>query len=331
MANFFQERLNPEWYHGHGKSAPFFEGWYYKLVNKAEDKVFAFIPGVFIHKETRETHAFIQVLDGIKGKATYHRFGVFSAKKDAFDVTIGGVHSTNYFNRDSFTLKVDDADGRLSGKVQFTNMSPFPVTLTSVGIMGWYGWLPFMECNHGVVSMDHEIHGKLNIYGDMVDFTGGRGYIEKDWGTNFPSGYVWMQSNHFEGVNASWMGSIAMIPNIGRTFAGFTCAFLLNEKIYRFATYNKTQVTKLSVDNQHVYWHMTNPDYTIEITAERAEGGLLAGPTRESMHMRVDETMKAKLHIKLFAVDGLRKRLIFEGTGRNAGLEVQGDISKLLR
>ncbi|MCK7537696.1 MAG: tocopherol cyclase family protein [Marinilabiliales bacterium] len=32
----------------------------------------------------------------------------------------------------------------------------------------------------------------------MADFSGGRGYIEKDWGHSFPSAYVWMQSNHFQ-------------------------------------------------------------------------------------------------------------------------------------
>ena len=32
MANYVQRVLHPEWYHGHDKKAPFFEGWYYKCV-----------------------------------------------------------------------------------------------------------------------------------------------------------------------------------------------------------------------------------------------------------------------------------------------------------
>ena len=63
--------------------------------------------------------------------------------------------------------------------------------------MGPFSFVPFMECYHGIISMDHSIIGELSIKGKKVDFTSGRGYIEKDWGHSFPIGYVWMQSNHF--------------------------------------------------------------------------------------------------------------------------------------
>lgn len=327
MIGFIAQRLNPDWYHGKGKRGPFFEGWYYKLVTKTQDRAFAIIPGVFIAKKPSETHAFIQVLDGMDGKATYHTVRHFIAHDGTLDVQIG----MSRFTRKNLKLDYEGSDGRLQGEVHFTNMAPFPVTLRSPGIMGWYGWLPFMECNHGIVSMDHELHGSLNIYGEQIDFTGGRGYIEKDWGTNFPSGYIWMQSNHFPTIGTSFTASIAVIPNLGRRFAGFIIALLHEDKLYRFATYNNTHVDHLSVDNNIVRWQLHNNDYELIIEAERAEGAALRGPQKEAMHMRVDETMRSRIHISLYALDRFRKRTVFTGTGNSAGLEIVGDLEMLLK
>jgi hypothetical protein len=327
MANFVTQRLNPDWYHGKGKKAPFFEGWYYKIVNKNGDRKFAIIPGVFIAKNPKDTHAFIQVLDGVTGQARYHAMRHFSAVDDAFDVTIGN----SSFTRDHLHLAHSDSDGTIEGDLHFKGLTPYPVTLGSPGIMGWYGWLPFMECNHGIVSLDHEIEGTLSLYGETIDFTGGRGYIEKDWGTNFPKGYVWMQTNHFPDVGTVLSASIAVIPSVGRTFPGFIVAFLHKGQLYNFATYNNSKVSRLHVDDNTVEWVLYNKEHELAITAQRAEGGLLKGPEKEAMHMRVDETMKASVKVRLSALDGFRKALIFEGEGQHAGLEVVGDLSMLLR
>lgn len=327
MANFFTERLNPAWYHGKGKKGPYFDGWYYKLVNHDESKVFAIIPGVFIDKTHKDTHAFIQVLDGIKGQAYYHTIKSFSAKDDAFDVSIGNSH----FNLHGLTLDYHDGDQVLEGTLSFGDLLPYPVTPAAPGIMGWYGWLPFMECNHALLSFDHAIQGTLNLYDDMIDFTGGRGYIEKDWGTNFPRGYVWMQSNHFSTPNTSLSASIAVVPSVGRTFPGFIVALLWQGQVLTFATYNNTKVSHLSVNDATVEWVLYNKQYELSISATRATGGLLKGPQKEAMHMRVDETMQAHIMVTLCQLDGFRKRVIFQDMGRNGGLEVVGDLGMLLK
>ena len=52
-------------YHGHGKRSNFFEGWYFKFVDVAEQHVHAVIPGVFLGQDRSVSHAFVQVLDGL--------------------------------------------------------------------------------------------------------------------------------------------------------------------------------------------------------------------------------------------------------------------------
>ncbi len=60
--------------------------------------------------------------------------------------------------------------------------------------------------------MDHSVSGELEFNGEPVDFSGGRGYIEKDWGSYFPEGYIWLQSNHFDEPGISAKTSVAKIP-----------------------------------------------------------------------------------------------------------------------
>ncbi len=41
------------------------------------------------------------------------------------------------------------------------------------GIMGWYKYVPFMQCYHGVVSLNHELKGQLRINGSEHVFDDG--------------------------------------------------------------------------------------------------------------------------------------------------------------
>jgi len=65
--------FHPERYHGWGKSKKYFEGWYYKVLTADEKYAFAFIPGIAMDEEGNK-QAFIQVLNGKKQTAEYHKF-----------------------------------------------------------------------------------------------------------------------------------------------------------------------------------------------------------------------------------------------------------------
>jgi hypothetical protein len=40
--------------------------------------------------------------------------------------------------------------------------------------MGWYAWVPRMECYHGVLSFSHPLQGTLTLNGKVMDFSGRR-------------------------------------------------------------------------------------------------------------------------------------------------------------
>jgi hypothetical protein len=319
--------LNPASYHGHTKRPPFFEGWYYKLVDASEQIRYAVIPGVFLSEDAAEHHAFVQILDGRTGRVTYHRFPPeeFWAAEGRLDLHIG----PNRFTTEHLLLDIDSPQLALSGELRFNAPVPWPVTLSSPGIMGWYAWVPGMECYHGVLSLDHEIQGKLVLNGQSIDFGGGRGYIEKDWGKSFPSAWIWFQTNHFEQPGISLTASVAIIPWVRRSFPGFIVGLWRDGILYRFATYNGARIERLDIDDEQVMWVVRDRRYRLEMRAIQSAGGLLHAPTPVDMGRRIAETLSAEVEVALYKVDGDASQLLFQGTGRHAGLEAVGDLSRL--
>jgi hypothetical protein len=201
--------------------------------------------------------------------------------------------------------------------------------------MGPYAFAPFMECYHGVLSFDHEISGRLAVDGGTFDFTGGRGYIEKDWGQAFPKAWIWMQSNHFDQPGACLTASVAIIPWLRGAFPGFIVGFWSEGQLYKFATYTGAVLERLDLEDTHVTWRLAgttgphNTPHRLEIVAWREEGGLLHSPERVAMLQRVLESLTARLDVRLLAVTGGQKQVIFEGVGHHAGLEIVGPIDEI--
>lgn len=329
MGRLLRNTLHPDRYHGRlrGQRSPFFEGWYYKCVDKTEEHRFAFIPGVFWGERP---HAFVQMLDGAKGRVHYHEYPVeaFWAAEDRFEVTVGD----NRFHGDGLTLAIDHPGQHVAGQLRFEGPVGWPVTLASPGIMGWYAWVPFMECYHGVVSLDHALHGSLQVDGREIDFSGGRGYIEKDWGRSFPEAWIWFQTNHFAQPGTSLTGSIAIIPWLRTSFPGFIIGLWHEGRLYRFATYTGAKSERLAVTEHTIDWVVGDKAHRLEMFVTQGPNsrfGLLKGPTTVEMGKRVAETLSATVAVRLTRRGD--DHVLYEGTGRHAGLEVHEVENRLLK
>lgn len=315
LRNRLHATWHPDMYHGWGKQKNYFEGWYFKVVSKDERHAFAFIPGISFD-ENGKSHAFIQVLNGKKCTAAYHDYETseFKPSTQKFEVHLG----ENFFSSEKIELDLPNIKGSLS----FKDTTPWPKMLGAPGIMGWYSFVPFMQCFHGVVSMHHLLEGSLNIDGEEVDFTGGIGYIEKDWGRSFPKAYVWMQTNHFDaGVPISMMGSVAHIPWLGNYFVGFIGGFWLEDRLFKFATYTGAK-KHLEIGEDTVNLIFKNPRTELRMFARKGETGELVSPLSGAMKGKINESLQATVEVELLE----RGKRIFEGAGRNMGLEVAGEI-----
>jgi tocopherol cyclase len=317
----------PEVYQGKQHPKKYFEGWYFKIVSKDENSMYALIPGVSYGIDGSIPHSFIQLIDGTNCKSLYQTYDIedFHYSTDDFRIWIG----PNYFSSREVNIDLAADNLSLKGKLKFENAAPWPVSPFSPGIMGWYAFVPFMECYHGVISMKHDISGSLSINNSSVDFTGGRGYMEKDWGRSFPSSWIWMQSNYFEDPNVSFTASIARIPWFGKFFTGLIAGLSINGKLYRFATYTGARIEKLSYQSGSVCIRISDRHIYLEILTHEAKSGKLYSPRNGSMEGIIDESMSADITVTLGQVGFGDRKIIFEGTGRNSGLEIVGDIAEL--
>jgi tocopherol cyclase len=313
--------FNPERFQGWGKKKKYFEGWYFKVVNPDETKAFAFIPGIAMDEAGRQ-QAFIQVLDGKKKTAAYHKFDAthFKPSASSFLVNIGN----NSFSENHLKLDLPGINGELS----FSGNVPWPKPFYSPGIMGPYAFVPFMECYHGIVSMDHSIKGQLVFNNERIDFTDGRGYIEKDWGQSFPSAYIWMQSNHFSIPGISFKASVAKIPWIRNSFVGFIAGVWLQDKLLQFTTYNSSVLKKSFADTEKVEVVIENNKYILEIMAKRDVATALASPIGGLMDGRIQESMTARVEVRVY--DKKNRITLFHDTGRNTAIEVAGKIEEIM-
>lgn len=309
---------NPELYHGWGKKKRFFEGWYYKIVSKDEKSAFAFIPGVAMDQNGNK-QAFIQILDGIKSTSEYikYPFEEFRGNPKKHIIEI----DKNRFTTNSINLNLQN----IKGNLKFENLTPWSNSFFSPGIMGPFSFIPFMECYHGILSMNHSIKGQLLINDEKVDFTGGRGYTEKDWGHSFPIGYVWMQSNHFSESKISFKCSIAKIPFKIFSFNGFIAGLWMKNKLIEFTTYNFSKIKRCKINDKEVEIIIESPKHILKILVNRSKTANLAAPIQGFMDAKIDESMTSQIQVKL--IEKKTRKTLFEDIGKNAGCEVAGNYS----
>lgn len=318
-------KLHPAWFQGRDQRAPYFEGWYFKLVDAAKQQRLAVIPGVIRNPQGGEpSHCFVQVLDGTTGRATYHRYPLeaFEAARDAFDVRVG----PNRFAGEGISLDIDDAQRSLKGQVHFAPLVGWPVSVASPGAMGWFAWMPFMQCYHGVLGFDHALEGVLTLDGRAMEWAGGRGYIEKDWGRSFPKAYIWMQCNHYDRPGSSLMLSVADVPWLGFSFRGIIAGLWHAGALHRLTTYRGARLEALEIAGQQVRVVLRDLRYRLEVLATRnTVGEALLGPSGVGMSVRVPESLLGEVAVKLWEL-GRTPRLLFDQAGRNAGIEVVGNL-----
>lgn len=303
-----------------------FEGWYFKVVDAEERQPYAFIAGVFLGEDR---HAFVQVLDGRMGRSWYHRFDVreFSADRHRFDVRIG----KNRFHAGGMELDLERSDPGaghvMKGHISFGAWTHWPSSFLSPGAMGPYSFVPFIQCNHGLLSLDNELRGSLEAEGERISYDGGRGYLEKDWGSSFPKGYTWAQSNHFEEPGIAVTAAVATSPWLTTNVRGFIVGFLFEGTVHCFRTYLGAVIERLQVSETHMQLRLRNRSHRLQLKVKKSAGAVLMAPYEGKMRERVAETMDSTIDLRFSTLAGAD---LFVGTGRNACLEIQGDLPSVV-
>jgi hypothetical protein len=118
--------------------------------------------------------------------------------------------------------------------------------------------------NHGVVSVNHDLSGRISLNNNVISIDGGKGYTEKDWGVSFPEAWIWVQSNNFSIHDTSFMLSIAKIPWMGRFFIGLISFLYFNKQFYLFSTYNKSTFSEIQNNLDSLHITLTNKTHRLK-------------------------------------------------------------------
>jgi tocopherol cyclase len=320
---------NPDIYHGKNKKSNFFEGWYFKLVEPLAGDTYCFIPGVFTSSKEGFSHSFIQVLKGKENKFKYLRFNQeqFKASKSKFKLKV--EHSS--FSLKKIKLNINDQEENISGTLYFDNMVRWPDSIINPGSMGFYNYLSFMECYSQVCAIDGLIRGKLTFNGNTVDFTGGKLYIEKNWGRAFPYSYIWIQGNSFKEGDGAVTCSIGQIPLPFplRSFTGFLIGMYAERKFYKFTSMNKSKLS-IKCENEKIVLETHNKDYCLKIEgAYKQEKFMdLYAPREGNTPPIASETLHGDLKVTLYDKKG--RCIIFMDKCSSAGIEFSKNYTDLI-
>lgn len=313
---------HPILFQGNLNKKNYFEGWYFKQVSSNQKTSLSFIPGVSLNKD--DPHSFIQYIlvttDENNQKYThtgYVKYNMpnFSYQEEPFMIKIG----ESIFSESKISIDLTDETFHFQGDLELGKFHPIKQSILQPNIMGIFGYIPKMECYHGVISMNHSLNGSIEINKKSICFSDGKGYIEKDWGTSFPKQYIWLQSNHFENSTASLFFSVAHIPFYFTEFEGFICNLVIDEKEYRFATYNNSRCIIKKLNKDFVSIKLENKKARLEIQAEVLVQGQLIAPIKGIMQKSIKEGISGTLHVRL---EDKETDEIFEDVGQNAGVEI---------
>jgi hypothetical protein len=322
MINAVRKLTNPLLFQGNLAKKRYFEGWYFKHVSGDRKSVFALIPGVSL--SSRGSYSFVQLIDGATGATRWFSYPIeaFSWSRTRFEIQVG----ESRFSTEGIDIRLSDGTGSVEGRLRYRGTTPLPFSLSNPGIMGPYAYAPSMECYHAIGSLDHALEGTITVDGRAFDFLGGRGYIEKDWGTSLPRAWVWAQSNDFEKPQTSFAFSLARIPWLGSSFPGFFVLLLEGGRIHRKATYTGARITIARLRGRELTLQVCDRTSILSLHAERSHEGVLLAPEQGAMDRRIGESIDARLRVTLTDLAG---SVLFDGSGSAAGLEIVGDMSLL--
>jgi tocopherol cyclase len=350
-------------YHGPpANHRSFIEGWYYKMVSADEQYSIAIVPGIFYGNTSADGdhHAFIflNVQSKFHNLSTdlYYRYDVSALQSSSTDADFNvTVHKTNFGlqwihidvdNQHNAVEKNEFGNATVRADLRFTDMVPWPTSTAFPSIMGPLQYLPFLNCYHGLLSMNHEIHGHMILQDESgtvhdIDMNGGKGYIEKDYGTAFPSTWIWMQTNHFHQENVSLFVAVADVPIIAslniRMPMGIIGGIYIDGTFYEFSSYQLSSIRDLRITEEELSFVLYSKrwlggGYELHIYVNRTEAdssNILFAPCGRTMCKYVPEALNANIHVRLIDVrepGESNRKVIFEGVGRNAGLEIVRDV-----
>lgn len=286
----------------HFNKIPAFEGWYFRI---SDTKLsLAIIIGLSRGKE--EEKVFIQVFDTLFHNIEIVSYPILALKyhDDPFIIKIQQCIFTMDY------IYLEDPGLSVQGTLHIQEAKTLNSSFYAPTIMGPFAYLKAMECNHGVLNLESKVTGKLNINNKNYTINGVC-YQEKDWGTSFPSKYIWLQSNYCLNQRAILFLSCATIPLKVFHFMGLIMVLVIDDKQYRFASYYGARVIKRYKRQEYYYLVIKQNSYQLLFKIKQGKTCTLEAPVNGLMHAKVEESLEGEVSLRVFRRGELLQELHF--------------------
>jgi len=303
---------------GINKKKKYFEGWYFK--HQKGNQIVALIPGINMDIHGRK-YAFIQIITNENSYCVHYPMSNCKIARDKLCIKIGD----NIFSEKGIKINIDFKEICLKGVLRYG-----PLTPIRYPFMGIFQFLPFMVCNHEIISMYHTLHGSLILNNKTFAFDQGIGYMEKDWGSSFPKSYIWLQCNDFLKDRCSVVVSVADISYLGLEFKGCICVIHYKGIEYRLATYLGVRIINCKNNEiclrqgRYLLRIQFNGVMQIDSMSEQDKDKIdayshkLLAPDCGKMSRTIQEQHSCQARYEFY--EG--KRLVFDLTSKEASLEI---------
>ena len=177
--------------------------------------------------------------------------------------------------------------------------------------MGPFAHLP-LPCFHQVLSLSHRLRGHVQVGDELWDFQDGTGYIEKDWGYEFPAHYLWIQGNSTDSSetadtsNASFMLTIADLSSPHRRFLACSSLLRYDGKQYRLSTYQGARLNRYG--SRRIDLRQGPYKLQIILPPEPTAAVELQAPKAGDMNRVIEEHPRCPIRCQLYC----GKKLIFD-------------------
>ena len=290
----------------HEMKIPSFEGWYFRFVNELISV--AVIIGIAKTKEKQE--AFIQV---------------FHTKSNQMEKAIFDIEDLQYQNKPfRIALKqnilsedmIHLEDPRLSIALHLHIDQAVPISKTAYAptIMGPFAYLNHMQCNHAIINLGSQTTGTIEIENQPY-LVEGIAYQEKDWGTSFPSRYIWTQSNCCRDSSSVLFLSCATIPLKLISFTGIIMVIKTDDQEYHFASYYGAIITERKTTEDGYSLIIKQGKYKVKCCLSMKAGYILEAPEQGLMKRTVEECLMGEATIELYRSNQCIHRLFFDHCG----------------
>lgn len=178
-----------------GGDNSWFEWWYYKVVLPETGDSFFFLYGIVnpwdTSMSTPNSGAYVSAGSFRHRQIIKQEYSVeqFMAAANKVEIIIGDQTATDSFIRGHLTDKDGDS---VSWDVTITkrwssNAMGWPVYIPGITNIYWYP-----------VQGDALFTGQINFKGQVYRLEDAPGYQDRNWGTSFPSWWMWLAANHFD-------------------------------------------------------------------------------------------------------------------------------------